>query len=117
MSMNVVAASETGVDDRKVHYYNLMLTTKEDAEFEPYGAMPSFEYPSEPKTIKDTTNIAVCNKNFYDATFEETTSSSGVTRSADKNVLKMNGSPTSNGQQAFRAQKLPAGSYNARRCR
>ena len=108
--MNVVSAAETGVDDRKVHYYNLMLTTKEDAEFEPYGAMPSFIYPSEPKTIKNSANIAVCNKNFYDATFEEKTFSN-VTRSADKNVIKMNGSPTSNGQQAFRAQKLPAGSY------
>ena len=108
--MNVVGQTETGVNDRKVHYYNLMLTTKEDAEFEPYGAMPSFIYPSEPKTIKNSANIAVCNKNFYDATFEEKTFSN-VTRSADKNVIKMNGSPTSNGQQAFRAQKLPAGSY------
>ena len=94
--MNVVAAAETGVDDRKVHYYNLMLTTKEDAEFEQYGAMPSFEYPSEVKTVKDNVNFTIWNKNLVNKiTSYEWVSNVGGTAEYIDDVLKVKPTGTS----------------------
>lgn len=79
--------------------YKVMITKgTEQKEYEQYGVSPSFEYPSELKTIKDTANIAVCNKNFLKITsITRTVTKNGVTITIDDDgLITIDGTCTTN---------------------
>ena len=46
--------------------YPMLIAGSELKPYEPYGAMPSPDYPSEVKTVKDSVEVKVVNKNFFD---------------------------------------------------
>lgn len=43
----------------------ILEATEEDETWEPYGAMPSPEYPSEIQNVEGNVNVSVCNKNLF----------------------------------------------------
>lgn len=57
--------SETTVDKT---YYPMLIKGTEDKGYEPYGVMPSLEFPSEIQTVKDSINFTICNRNLFDKT-------------------------------------------------
>ena len=64
--------------------------------YEQYGAMPSLSYKSEIKTIKNSANIAVCNKNLLKITSTtKTVTKNGVTITIDDDgLITINGTCT-----------------------
>lgn len=54
--------AEIGKTYNEIKYPIVALSNKE-VKWEPYGAMPSLEFPSEIKTVKDNANVVVCNEN------------------------------------------------------
>ena len=50
--------------------------TAEDFKYEKYGESPSFYYPSEVKTVENSINLKICNKNLNDNNYELGTLSS-----------------------------------------
>lgn len=54
--------AEIGKTYNEIKYPIVALSNKE-VKWEPYGAMPSLEFPSEIKTVKDNINEVICNKN------------------------------------------------------
>lgn len=48
----------------------IRLASITDDAYEPYGAMPSPEFPSEIKNVTDSANIIVCNENVWDEKWE-----------------------------------------------
>lgn len=75
-----------------------VMVSKENKDYEQYGAMPSTEFPSKIQTVKDSVNITICNKNLLK---NEATSQSvnGIdfTINEDKSV-KASGTATANAQ-------------------
>ena len=57
--------SKAGTFENYKNRYMLYKGT-DDKEFELYGAMPSFDYPSEIKAVEDNIHLKICNKNFID---------------------------------------------------
>lgn len=45
--------------------YPMLVEGSEVGEYEPYGAMPSPEYPSLIKNVEGNVNVSVCNKNLF----------------------------------------------------
>lgn len=50
--------------------------TAEDFKYEKYGESPSFNYPSEVRTVENSINLKICNKNLNDNNYELGTLSS-----------------------------------------
>lgn len=44
-------------------YYPMLVKGTEEKPYEPYGAMPSPEFPSEIQNCEDSVNFTICNKN------------------------------------------------------
>lgn len=65
--------AEIGKTYNEIKYPIVALSNKE-VKWEPYGAMPSLEFPSEIKTVKDNANEVVCNKNLQKNKWENKTS-------------------------------------------
>ena len=71
--------------------------TAEDFKYEKYGESPSFYYPSEVRTVENSINFKICNKNFLDIQKNATVEKGGVTVTTDENgVLTLNGTTTTN---------------------
>lgn len=60
---NYVIPSGTTVNNEKI--YPMIVSGTETKPFQVYGVMPSVEYPSEIKTVKDEVNVVVSNKNMF----------------------------------------------------
>ena len=56
LSLVLKGTSDAGTEEREIEYYDMMLSY-ENKEYEKYGAMPSFDYPSEIKTVGDNINV------------------------------------------------------------
>ena len=50
-----------------VTYSKIMLSNQPITDYEPYGAMPSPEFPSSIENITDSAKIIVCNENLFDS--------------------------------------------------
>lgn len=89
------AIAEEGVISAR--FYEIMLSN-EDIDYVPFTPnMPSIEYPSEIKTIKDNINFVICNKNSLDIQKNAHIEANGLTIDTDKNgELTINGTSTSN---------------------
>ena len=71
--------------------------TAEDFAYEKYGESPSFEFSSEVRTVENSINFKICNKNFLDIQKNATVEKGGVTVTTDENgVLTLNGTTTTN---------------------
>lgn len=55
LTLVIKGSGDTGTDEREIKYYDLMLST-EDKEYQPYGAMPSPNYPSNVETVGNNVN-------------------------------------------------------------
>lgn len=53
---------------KKIELPLFISNNQNKTAYEPYGAMPSFEFPSEIKTVKDNVNAVVCNENLFEET-------------------------------------------------
>lgn len=74
--------------------YILLYEGTEDKPYEQYGASPSIDYPSEIKTVKDSVEIDVVNKNLLNFANTEETTKGGITYSIKNGILKLNGTTT-----------------------
>ena len=54
-----------GTTLNNVTVYPMLVEGSEIGEWEPYGAMPSPEYPSEIQNVEGNINVTVCNKNLF----------------------------------------------------
>lgn len=54
---------ETGTTLNNVTVYPMLVESSEIGDYEPYGAMPSPEFPSEIQNVEGDVNVTVCNKN------------------------------------------------------
>ena len=63
-------------DNFKIYFMLLkgIYTNDTIPKYEPYGASPSLDYPSEIETVKDNANVVVCNKNLQKNKWENKTS-------------------------------------------
>ena len=52
-----------GITVNNVIFYPMLIRGTEAKPYEPHGAMPSIEYPSEIENVTDDIDITVCNKN------------------------------------------------------
>ena len=67
----IFVKSDDFVEGCKVAITDVMLTEgSEDKPYEQYGVSPSPDYPSEIETVKDSVEINVVNKNFFDNTLK-----------------------------------------------
>ena len=89
-------AGETGSIEFRISILEDEVTV-EDFEYEKYGESPSFNYPSEVRTVENSINFKICNKNFLDIQKNATVEKGGVTVTTDENgVLTLNGTTTTN---------------------
>ena len=79
-----------------------------DLGYEPYGAMPSPEYPSEIQNVEDNLNITVCNKNFFKIL--NNINRDYITVNGD-NTFTINGTLQKNDSFVFSNMKLKKGTY------
>lgn len=87
----------------------LQISKDKRREYEPYGVMPSPEYPSEVKTVKNNANIFVANKNLFNVWNQHFTSK-GVEFTMEDNILTVNGTATGLVAPAFNLKRIiPAG--------
>lgn len=90
-------------------FKNLMIYEgTDDKEYEPYGVMPSPEYPSEIQNVEDNLNITVCNKNFFKIL--NNINKDYITVNGD-NTFTINGTLQKNEAFAFSNMKLKKGTY------
>lgn len=73
-----------------------LIKGTEEKPYEPYGAMPSPDYPSEIVTVgqNGSVEIEVCNKNFLGLKDIEENTLNGITYSCKNGVIKLNGTAT-----------------------
>ena len=87
----------------------LQISKDQRREYEPYGVMPSPEYPSEVKTVKNNANIVIANKNLFNVWNQHFTSK-GVEFTMEDNILTVNGTATGLVAPAFNLKRIiPAG--------
>lgn len=55
LTLVLKGSADTGTDEREIKYYDLMLSNT-DEEYEPYGVMPSPDYPSKVETVGSNVN-------------------------------------------------------------
>lgn len=73
---------------------------------------PSPDYPSEVKTVKDSVEIDVVNKNLLNIANTEETTKGGITYSIKNGILKLNGTATANFDiQLYKNIKIKKGEY------
>lgn len=97
--MNVAIGFWTNNDELyTIDIKNLMACKESTKTYEAYGAMPSLSYKSEIKTIKNSANIAVCNKNLLKITSTtKTVTKNGVTITIDDDgLITIDGTCTTN---------------------
>ena len=71
--------------------------TAEDFKYERYGESPSFNYLSEIKTVENSINLKICNKNFLDIQKNATVEKGGMTFTTDEDgILTINGTSNTN---------------------
>lgn len=68
-------AGETGSIEFRISILEDEVTA-EDFKYEKYGESPSFNYPSEVRTVENSINLKICNKNLNDNNYELGTLSS-----------------------------------------
>ena len=56
LTLTLKGSTDTGTEEREIKYYDLMLSNT-DEEYEPYGAMPSPDYPSKIETVGSNANL------------------------------------------------------------
>lgn len=78
----------------KIKNMMILEATEEDESFEPYGAMPSPEYPSEIQNVEGDVNITVVNKNLFKMPNKEETAFNNITYLAENQNIKINGTGT-----------------------
>lgn len=108
------ASSTTLSEIATMTFDNVMLSLT-DTTYEPYtGCIPSPnpDFPQSIHVVKGNNTVFVGGKSLYDASMEETTTR-GITRSADKERLYLNGTVASQGNVEFPINDtiLPAGKY------
>lgn len=97
--------------DEETDQFMICKNSKADKTWEKgYVDMPSMNYSSEVKGITGDVKLKVQNKNYYDATITEE-NENGLTYSANKKVLKLNGNITANNKIVFASQNLTKGKY------
>ena len=62
-SIRFYISVKSGVTVNNVTFYPMLVKGTEEKEYEPYGSMPSPEFPSPIKTVENSVNIIKCNKN------------------------------------------------------
>lgn len=85
-------AGETGSIEFRISILEDEVTV-EDFEYEKYGESPSFNYPSEVRTVENSINLKICNKNFLEITAENQTLN-GVAIDIVGNKVTLNGTAT-----------------------
>lgn len=86
LTLVIKGSGDTGTEEREIKYYDLMLST-EDKEYQPYGAMPSPNYPSNVETVGSNVNIL----NIVDI---DETENKGIKYSVKNGILKLSGTAT-----------------------
>ena len=84
-----------------------------DTTYEQYGAMPSIEFQSEIKSVKDNANIVVCNKNLAEISLTEEKFQGISYTKAENGGVRANGT-TAEDKGSYRrilTQKFKAGTY------
>ena len=89
-------AGETGSIEFRISILEDEVTA-EDFEYEKYGESPSFNYLSEIKTVENSINLKICNKNFLDIQKNATVEKGGMTFTTDEDgILTINGTSNTN---------------------
>ena len=89
----ILCAISQGTQLNNVKLYPMIYEGTDEKEYEEYGAMPSFDYPSEIKTVENSINLKICNKNFLEITAENQTLN-GVAIDIVGNKVTLNGTAT-----------------------
>lgn len=84
-------------------FYPMLAESETELPYEPYGAMPSPEFPSEVETVNTQANIVVSNKNILNFDeFEIYTNKNGVTLEKEGNSIILNGKWDASYQQVIK---------------